>query len=630
MSSCQTAEKLIDLKRYIAGPVSARFVHMVEAPLEKMLSLSAVNHMYSCLQKQSQLDATFFERCIAFLNVAVHVNDSALEKIPAGGPLVVVCNHPFGALDGIILGWLLRRVRRDVKIMGNYFLHQIPEMQPCIIPVDPFQGKHSAIRNLAPIKSALSWLHGGGAIGMFPAGEVSHWDRTVRRITDPPWSNHAAALIRHTRAVTLPIYFSGRNSLLFQLMGMMHPRIRTAMLPRELMKKKSSEIALTIGRPIPYAAIEHMGSRSAVTRYLRMHTYLLGRRSTGAAHTGTIGAVMRRRSVAPVPLISSTPTDSLNAEISSLPAGQMLFRHGCMQVYVADSPGNPAIVREIGRLREEAFRAVNEGTGRSCDIDAFDDYYQHIFLWDAARMQIAGAYRVGHCDEILLHHGRKGLYTSTLFELKRDFFRQLGPALELGRSFISPGYQKQYNALATLWKGIGHYVVRNPRYVKLFGPVSISNDYHRVSKDLMLRFLRCTKPHDALSQCVRARNPVRSFPFFKGLEGFDELTFDNISAIISDIEHDGKGMPVLLRHYLKLHAAIVDFNIDPSFSRVIDGLLVVDLLKTDGRLLQRFLGQQGLAAFMSHHAAHPHHDCDLSREERHIRTSSGTHRVAQQ
>ena len=260
-------------------------------------------------------------------------------------------------------------------------------------------------------------------------------------------------------------------------------------------------------------------------------------------------------------------------------------------------------MREIGRLREEAFRAVSEGTGRSCDLDAFDDYYQHIFLWDAALGRIAGAYRVGHSDVILSRRGRKGLYTSTLFDIKRDFFRQLGPALELGRSFISPDYQKQYNALATLWKGIGQYVVRNPGYGKLFGPVSISNDYHCVSKDLMLSFLRCTRPHAALSHCVRPRNPVRAFRRLNATEVFDELTFDNISAMIADIEHDGKGMPVLLRHYLKLHAAIVDFNIDPSFSRVIDGLLVVDLLKTDSRLLQRFLGQQGLAAFRAHHAA---------------------------
>ena len=503
MPDTHAVDKLIDLKRHIAGPASARFVQMVEAPLEKLLCLSAVNHMYRCLQHQ-QAD-TFFGRCIDFLNVAVRVSDSDLERIPRSGPLVVVCNHPFGALDGIILGWLLSRVRNDVKIIGNYFLHQIPEIQDSIIPVDPFQGNNAAIRNLAPMKKALSWLRGGGAVGMFPAGEVSHWNPSVHRIIDPAWSLHAAALIQHTRAVTLPVYFSGRNSLFFQLMGMVHPRVRTAMLPRELMKKKSSEIPLTIGRPIPYAAIEHMGSRSAVTRYLRLHTYLLGRRSTGAARTGIKRTVLRCRPAGCAPLISAVPRDILAAEICNLPGERMLLRHGHMCVYVVEKPGSPAIVREIGRLREEAFRAVSEGTGRSCDLDAFDDYYQHIFLWDDAHGRIAGAYRVGHSDDILSRHGRNGLYTSTLFDIKRDFFRHLGPALELGRSFISPDYQKQYNALATLWKGIGQYVVRNPGYGKLFGPVSISNDYQRVSKDLMLRFLRCKRPNAALSQCVKAR-----------------------------------------------------------------------------------------------------------------------------
>lgn len=603
MSEVQTGEKLIDLARHMTGPVSARFVRMAGAPLEKVFSLSAVNLMYSTLQSQRQ-DANFFERCIDYLNVAVHVDDSELGKIPGSGALVVVCNHPFGALDGIILGWLLSRVRRDVKIIGNYFLHAIPEMRPSIIPVDPFQGRDSAARNLAPMKNALSWLRGGGAIGMFPAGEVAHWNPALRRITDPPWSEHAAALIQRTRAVTLPVYFSGRNSLLFQLMGLVHPRFRTVMLPRELMKKKSSEVLLTIGRPIPYAAIEHMGSRSAVIRYLRMHTYLLGRRSAEAERARSFKSVTLRRRRHPVPLAPAAPRETLADEVRRLPSGCLLLQHGGMQVYLSEGAGNPAILGEIGRLREEAFRAVGEGTGRACDLDGFDDYYHHIFLWDSARLRIAGAYRVGRCDEILARCGRKGLYTSTLFELKRGFFTRLGPALELGRSFISPDYQKQYNALATLWKGIGQYVARNPRYVKLFGPVSISNDYHRVSKDLMLRFLRCKRAHADLSHCVRARNPVRSVPFpvLSEAEGFDELTFDNISAIISDIEHDGKGIPVLLRHYLKLHAAIIDFNVDPSFSRVIDGLLVVDLLKSDSRLLQRFFGRQGLADFLSHHA----------------------------
>ena len=397
MPDTHAVDKLIDLKRHIAGPASARFVEMFEAPLEKLLCLSAVNHMYRSLQLQ-QAD-TFFARCIDFLNVAVRVSASDLERIPRSGPLVVVCNHPFGALDGIILGWLLSRVRNDVKIVGNYFLHQIPEIQHSIIPVDPFQGNNAAIRNLAPMKNALSWLRGGGAVGMFPAGEVSHWDSSARRITDPAWSLHAAALIQHTRAVTLPVYFSGRNSLFFQLMGMVHPRMRTAMLPRELMKKKSSEIPLTIGRPIPYAAIEHMGSRSAVTRYLRLHTYLLGRRSAGAARTGITRTVLRCRPAGFEPLISAVPRDILAAEIDSLPGERMLLQHGHMHVYVVEKHGSPAVLREIGRLREEAFRAVSEGTGRSCDLDVFDDYYQHIFLWDDALGRIAGAYRVGHSDD---------------------------------------------------------------------------------------------------------------------------------------------------------------------------------------------------------------------------------------
>jgi putative hemolysin len=595
--------KLVDLKRHIAGPVAGRFVQMVEQPLEKMLALSALNHMYDCVQ-QPEEGEVFFGKCIDFLNIQVNVKDSDLQKIPASGPLMVVSNHPFGALDGIVLGWLLNRVRSDVKIIGNYFLHQIPEMQPYIIPVDPFQTQNSVKRNLGPMKQALTWLRSGGVIGMFPAGEVAHWDISARRVTDPPWSHHAAALIQHTRAAVVPLYFSGRNSLVFQIVGMLHSRLRTAMLPRELFKKQSGEIKLTIGRPVSFSSIGHLTSRDALTRYLRLHTYLLGRRGAAASPKRRRFVPICHKPVSSAPLIDAVPAEQLTREINCLPAERFLLQHGGMHVYEAASDEIPLVLREIGRLREKAFRCVGEGTGLPCDLDVFDNYYRHIFLWDTRGMRIAGAYRIGHTDDILAHAGRKGLYTSTLFNLKQGFFDSLGPALELGRSFICPDYQKQYNALLTLWKGIGRYLVCNPQYTTLFGPVSISNDYQRVSKDLMIRFLRRTRSHSDLSRSVTARNPVRMSPFRVFPESIEDLTFENISAIISDLEHDGKGMPVLLRHYLKLHAAIIDFNIDPSFSRVMDGLLMVDLLKTDARLLKRFLGRDGFEAFMSHQSCH--------------------------
>jgi putative hemolysin len=601
MSASCPSTKLIDLKRHISSPAASRFVHMVAPPLEKILALSSVNHMYSCLQQRGE-EQNFFESCIDYLNIHVRITDGDLEKIPAYGALMVVCNHPFGALDGIILGWLLNRARSDAKIIGNYFLHNITEMRSSIIPVDPFQTKNSVARNLEPMKQAIAWLRAGGTIGMFPAGEVAHWDVSRRRITDPPWSQHAAALIQRTRATVVPVHFSGRNSLAFQVLGLLHARLRTVMLPRELMKKKSTEITLAIGRPIPYSAVEHLSTREALTRYLRLHTCLLASRTTQQARKNKklfsvpIGTGEKKHLAEPV------GSQRLMAEIAGLPPDRLLLQHGAMQVFAADSAELPNALREIGRLREEAFRSVGEGTGRALDLDGFDSYYRHIFLWDAGRAQIAGAYRIGHTDEILARLGRKGLYTSTLFQLKKSFFSSLGPALELGRSFISPEYQKQYNALSMLWKGIGQYVVRNPGYVTLFGPVSISNEYHRVSKDLMIRFLRRMRSDGTLCRSVTARNPVRTFPFRELPESIDELTFENISAIISDIEHDGKGIPVLLRHYLRLHAAIVGFNLDASFSRVIDGLLVVDLLRTDPRLLKRFLGNVGFDAFMSHAA----------------------------
>ncbi|MBN2106486.1 MAG: lysophospholipid acyltransferase family protein [Deltaproteobacteria bacterium] len=594
-------EKLIDIKKFITRPVSNRLYTLISQPVEKLFALGEINGVYR--QARYRQPETFFNTCLSALGVHVSFSPEEAAAIPRQGPLIVVANHPFGGIDGVILGALLTGIRSDVKILGNYFLQHIPELRELIIPVDPFGGSGSARKNVRSMKEALRWLQSGGSLMTFPSGEVSHLCLGRWGIADKPWSEHVAWLARRSGAAAVPVYFQGRNSAMFQLAGMVHPRLRTMLLPREVINKKSRTIRMHIGSPISFRSLAEFQTDKAMIDYLRLSTYLMknraGRTRLFTGSTLMLPAIRWRAR----PLASATAPHVLQQDIDLLPEEQLLCRQGEFSVYIARACQIPRVLQEIGRLREQAFREIGEGTGRLLDTDRFDQHYLHIFMWNGKEREIAGGYRLGPTDGILPRHGAGGLYVTTLFKFKKEFLENLGPALEMGRSFIAPHYQKKHNSLSILWRGIGEYVARNPQYKMLFGPVSISNDYHRISKNLMLQFLLSSKTDRSLSRNVKPRNPVVNvLP-----TGIDPRlvagipTLEHVNALVAQIEHDRKGIPVLLRHYLKLNGVILSFNIDKNFSSSIDSLLVVDLLKSEKRLLKRFMGPEGLEHFMAYH-----------------------------
>ncbi len=283
----------------------------------------------------------------------------------------------------------------------------------------------------------------------------------------------------------------------------------------------------------------------------------------------------------------------LTPEIESLGKSALLATQGDLDVYLANAHEIPQLMPEIGRLREVSFRAVGEGTGQEIDLDRFDEHYQHLFLWDRKNERIAGAYRLARTDEVLRHHGPEGLYCSTLFEFEAPFLDHLNPALELGRSFVAPGYQKSLAPLLALWKGIATYVSRNPRYHRLFGPVSISQDYTPLSQDIIVKFLRENRWDRELGPLVKPLNPFPANPEISSLLE----SIEQVSARVSESEADGKGIPVLLRQYLKLNATLLEFNLDPDFSDCLDALILVDLHDAPAGLLSRYMGKEAYAQF---------------------------------
>jgi putative hemolysin len=544
------------------------------------------------------------ENLLAEMRVGLRVDTADQARIPASGPVVVVANHPYGMLDGAILTVLLKRIRADVKVLTNFLLADVPELSNHCIFVDSLDTDRSIDANRRSLRQAMGWLHKGGMLAIFAAGEVSHWQMPQAQISDPEWNLTAARLIRCSGASALPIYFCGRNSVGFQLLSMVHPRLRSAFLLQEFLQQEGKTIEVRVGSAIDNGAIAALADDREATEYLRSRTYLLSRRSR--SKLSPLKAVQSKiASKTQAPVAAAADSAALAEEVNRLPGDRCLAENSDLAVYWGTAREMPQMLHEIGRQRELTFRQVGEGTGKSLDLDRFDDYYWHLLLWNHEKRELVGAYRAGNTSEIVAQHGISGLYTHTIFRYDERLFQKLGPALELGRSFVRPEYQRQYAPLLLLWKGIAGLIARHPEIPALFGAVSVSNDYNKASRELIYYFFESRIAKDELSELVAPRHPFRPAllrrldctGMCRALRDLDEL-----SEPIADVEPDGKGLPILMRQYGKIGGRLLGFSVDRSFSNTLDGLVVVDLRQTDRQVLERYMGKKAAQRFRLVHA----------------------------
>jgi putative hemolysin len=543
------------------------------------------------------------EALLAEMKVTLDVQLADLDRVPAKGPLVAVANHPFGVLDGAALAVLLSRVRSDVKILTNSLLEGIPELHEHCIFVDPFQARSSVDRNVKPLKQAVEWLRQGGALAVFPSGEVSQWNMREAQITDPVWDTVAARLVRKAGANALPVYFCGRNSAPFQLLGLINPRFRTLFLLQEFLQQREKTVHIRIGRAIPSDLLTNLDSDEEATEYLRLRTYLLSYRGKKPMSLPSkMRHALPRKPKEQV--AAEVPAGYVIEDIARLPAGRLLVENNDFAVYAARASELPYLLEELGRLREITFRAAGEGTGRSLDLDQFDSYYWHLLLWNKQRQELAGAYRAGNIDEIIRKHGIKGLYTNSVFRYDQRLFLKIGSALELGRSFVRAEYQREYAPLLLLWKGIARFVAARPDTPVLFGAVSISNEYSSLSREMIVRYFQQREDGGEFAGLISARSPFRP-PMLRrwdcGALCAVLRDLDQLAEPISDVEEDGKGLPILLRQYAKVGGRLVGFNLDRKFSDVVDGLVIVDLRQTEPAVLERYMGKELYAGFRRFH-----------------------------
>ena len=542
--------------------------------LMKVFRISTINKIYN---KHKHLkDLEFFTALLDDLEIKFEIPEEDLRRIPKTGAFITVSNHPLGGIDGVLLLKLLIENRPDYKIIANFLLQRIEPMKPFIMPVNPFEDRKDSKSSITGLKNALSHLKKGNPLGIFPAGEVSTY-KDERVIVDKPWEESAIKFIQKAQVPVIPIYFHAKNSRFFYLLSKLNSKLRTAKLPSEVLSQKGRVIKVRIGNPIQVKDLVEYTDPQDFCDFIRKKTYMLS--NSFEKKSIKLKAHSLKMSKPPKKIVSQRNIDKMILEVEALRNRDgRLLKSKNYEVFFALSKQIPNITFEIGRLREITFREVGEGTNESFDLDSFDSYYHHLFLWDNVANKVAGAYRMGLGKNIFKKNGIEGFYVHTLFKFESELYSMMENSIEMGRAFVIKEYQQKPMPLFLLWKGIVHITLRYPEYKYLIGGVSISNRFSNFSKSLMIEFMKSHYYDPYVAQYIHPKKEYK----VKLKDADKDFVFDATQAdmnkfdkIIDEIEPGSLRIPVLIKKYVKQNAKLVAFNVDPKFNNAIDGLMYI-------------------------------------------------------
>jgi len=542
--------------------------------LMKALKISTLNKIYDRNKHLKELP--FLNAILDEFQIKFEIPEEDFKRLPKDGAYVTISNHPLGGIDGILLLKLMLEKEPNFKIIANFLLHRIDPMKPYIMPVNPFENHKDAKSSVVGIKETLRHLKDGKPLGMFPAGEVSTY-KDGKLVVDKEWEEGAIKVIRKAQVPVVPIYFHAKNSRLFYLLSKIDDTLRTAKLPSELLTQKDRIIKVRIGKPISVAEQNEYESIEEYTEFLRKKTYMLANpfeKDNNFLNTANLKIQKNPKEIA-----SAASQEKIVKEIDALrKKDHRLLQSKNYEVFFTRAKEIPNVLHEIGRLREITFREIGEGTNESIDIDSYDKYYHHMFLWDNDEQKIAGAYRMGLGSEIYPKYGIEGFYLTDLFRFEPELYEMLHHSIEMGRAFIVKEYQQKPMPLFLLWKGIIHTTLHHPEHKFLIGGVSISNQFSDFSKSLMIEFMKSNFYDPYIAQYIHPKKAFR----VKLKDADKDFIFDEAEAdlnkfdkLIDELEPGSLRLPVLIKKYIKQNARVVAFNVDPLFNNAIDGLMYI-------------------------------------------------------
>ncbi|MBR4837553.1 MAG: lysophospholipid acyltransferase family protein [Bacteroidales bacterium] len=532
-----------------------------------IMGFRKINRLYS--PSADLKNKEFTEDMLRRYNTTYDVNENEMNCIPKEGPFMLVCNHPFGAIEGIILYDAVAKVRPDFKIMANFILGFIPNLKEVFFSVNPFENNPEFGGSTGGMRASLLQLKEGHGLGVFPAGEVARYHGHSYP-EDIDWSPSIAKIIQKTNVPVIPVYFDGNNSHKFYFWAKIYSMLATVRLVRELLNKRNKKIIMKIGKPILPAEVAQYETPEALAAYLKNRSYALQANITDEKK--------RFRSRVSDPIDAPFRASSLARELNAIRKKSLLFTTADFECYLADYDDIPHVMHEMGRRREEAFRAIGEGTGKSIDTDNYDTYYKHLILWDTKEQTIAGGYRIGIGDEIYEKYGARGFYVDSLFNIDPKFEPYLKETIELGRSFVSVDYQKDILPLMLLLKGLMETIMRYPKMNYFIGPVSISSWYPKFYQSLMVYYVTTKHTNEEMTKLFHPKTPF--VPNFNKcdiqvLMEKNMETVDKFDRYIMKLSNGDYRMPTLFKKYLKINSKFLCFNVDPDFNDTLDGLLLL-------------------------------------------------------
>ena len=545
--------------------------------LMQLLRITTINKIYN--RNKEKKDLQFLNSLMDEFQITFEIPKEDLKRIPKEGSFITISNHPLGGVDGILLLKLLIEHRPDFKIIANFLLHRIAPLKPYVMPVNPFENRKDAKSSIAGIKNALLHLQKGHPLGIFPAGEVSTY-KDGKLMVDKPWEEGAVKLIKNAEVPVIPIYFHAKNSRFFYFLSKISDTLRTAKLPSELLSQRDRRIKVRIGKSIAVRDQKQYQDINAFYEYIRKKTYMLA--NPFEKKQSILSKQNLKISTPPRKISSQKNIASLIKEVQTLRENdKRLLTSKNYEVFLAPAKDIPNTLYEIGRLREITFRDVGEGTNKSIDLDKFDKYYYHMFLWDNFENCLVGAYRMGLGKEIYKRYGIQGFYIQSLFKFEPELHGMMEQTIEMGRAFIIKEYQQKPMPLFLLWKGIVHTTLRYPEHKYLMGGVSISNQFSEFSKSLMIEFMKSHYYDPYVAQYIQ---PKKEFKV-KLKDADKDFVFDAAKAdmqkfgrVIDEIEPGALRIPVLIKKYVKQNARLVAFNVDPKFNNSVDGLMYIKII----------------------------------------------------
>ena len=553
---------------------------IIKAAIDKFSdSIIHQDEINDFVRKNSHLGSfEFVDEVLEYFNFNYTTTDKDIENIPSSGRVVIIANHPLGALDSFALIKLISKVRKDIKIIANDFLKEFSVIDSLLIHINNFQARQR--------REAIEQIHNSldqdMALIIFPSGEVSRASSTG--IKDKKWHKGFLKFAYRSSSPILPVFIGGKNSKTFYSVSTINKKLATMLLSNEMFKQRDKTIDITIGEIVPFENIVPKGlEQGQIVELYKKQVYNLKKKKSFFLTQKAIAHPEDRR--------------DLKKELKK---SQLLgATKDNKKIYLySSSDKNSSLLNEIGRLREISFRKVGEGINKKRDIDKYDRYYKHIVLWDEESLEVVGAYRIAECKKIIKEQGKDALYITTLFKLGDGFDKYLDNSIELGRSFVQPKYWGS-RALDYLWQGIGAYLSKNPDIRYLYGPVSLSATYSKAAKDTILHFFDKNFPDT--DKLVEAKLPY-NFLSDKDLNEalryeFNLPTYkENFKNLKQSLSIMDTSVPVLYKQYSDLcedgGIKFCAYNIDPDFSNCVDSFILVDINKIKNTHKKRYFTQE--------------------------------------